>query len=48
LCRAVGGDSVALCPPLIITEAQIHEMFDRLANALERTRVWAKAQGHIV
>jgi len=48
LCRAVGSDSVALCPHLIITEAQIHEMFDRLAKALKRTREWAKAQGHIV
>ncbi len=35
--RAVpAGDSVALSPPLIITEAEIHEVFDRLQRALER------------
>ncbi len=32
--RAV-GDVVILCPPLIITEAQIDEMFDRLKAALD-------------
>jgi len=31
------GDSLALCPPLIITEAEIDELFDRLARALDRT-----------
>ncbi len=28
------GDTVAFCPPLIITEAQIHEMFDAVEAAL--------------
>ena len=28
------GDTVALCPPLIITEAQMNEMFDIYADAL--------------
>jgi 4-aminobutyrate---pyruvate transaminase len=32
------GDSVALCPPLVITEAEIGEMFDALARALDRTQ----------
>jgi 4-aminobutyrate---pyruvate transaminase len=31
------GDSVAFCPPLIITEDQINEMFDIVAMALDRT-----------
>jgi 4-aminobutyrate--pyruvate transaminase len=29
------GDSVAFSPPLIITEAEIDEMFDRFEKALE-------------
>jgi 4-aminobutyrate--pyruvate transaminase len=36
--RAV-GDVVILCPPLIITEPQIDEMFDRLTAALDGLRV---------
>ncbi len=34
--RAVPGDSVCFCPPLIITEAEIDTMFDRFARALDR------------
>jgi len=33
--RALGGDIIALCPPLIITEAEIGELFDRLGKALD-------------
>ena len=29
------GNAIALCPPLIISEAEIDEMFDRLETALE-------------
>ncbi|MGE0668880.1 MAG: aminotransferase [Sphingomonadales bacterium] len=36
--RAV-GDVVILCPPLIITEPQIDEMFDRLKRALDGLEV---------
>ncbi|WP_027857187.1 aminotransferase [Marinobacterium jannaschii] len=35
--RAVAGNSLAFCPPLIITEAQIDEMIDKLTLALEDT-----------
>lgn len=42
--RAVGGDSVALCPPLIITEAEINEMFDRLEKALDDTEAWVSKE----
>jgi len=35
--RAVGGDNIAVCPPLIISEAEIDELFDRLARALDKT-----------
>jgi 4-aminobutyrate--pyruvate transaminase len=37
--RAI-GDGVAFCPPLIITEAQIDELFDRFAKALDETEAW--------
>jgi 4-aminobutyrate--pyruvate transaminase len=30
------GDSIALCPPLIITEAQLGELFERLTRAVDR------------
>ncbi|SMH56555.1 aspartate aminotransferase family protein [Azospirillum agricola] len=29
------GDSIALCPPLVITEAEVNDMFDRLTTALD-------------
>jgi 4-aminobutyrate--pyruvate transaminase len=32
--RAVPGDSVAFCPPLIINDDQIDEMFDAVTDAL--------------
>ncbi len=34
------GDSIAFCPPLIITEAQVHELFDKFAMALADTKDW--------
>ncbi len=36
--RAV-GDSLAVCPPLIITDAEIDQLFDRMGAALDRTLV---------
>jgi 4-aminobutyrate--pyruvate transaminase len=36
---------MALCPPLIITEAEIDEMFDRLTRALDRTEAWIGGEG---
>ena len=42
--RAV-GDSVCFCPPLIINEAEIEEMFRRFGKALEATHDWIKDQG---
>jgi 4-aminobutyrate--pyruvate transaminase len=43
--RALGGDTVAICPPLVIVEADIEEMFDRLGRALDRTHAWARSEG---
>ncbi len=34
--RSLPGDSLAFCPPLIITEDQIDDMFDRFGRALDR------------
>ena len=31
------GDALALCPPLVISEAEIDELFDRLTRALDAT-----------
>jgi len=41
LTRAVAGDNIALCPPLIISPEEIDDMFERLARALDRTLDWA-------
>jgi len=39
--RALLGDRVALCPPLVITEAEINDLFDRLERALAKSLDWA-------
>ena len=38
--RALGGDILAFCPPLIINEAEIDEMFDKVEKALDDTEAW--------
>jgi 4-aminobutyrate--pyruvate transaminase len=43
--RALLHDRIALCPPLVISEAEIGELFDRLTRALDRTLDWARAEG---
>jgi 4-aminobutyrate---pyruvate transaminase len=43
--RALGGDRVAFCPPLVISAAEIDEMFDRYERALAKTLGWVKAEG---
>ncbi len=42
--RAI-GDVVAVCPPMIITEAEIDEMFAPVEAALDITLDWARAEG---
>ena len=42
--RPLPTDRIALCPPLIISEAEINELFDRLARALDATADWAKRE----
>jgi 4-aminobutyrate---pyruvate transaminase len=46
ICRAVGGDTIGLCPPLVITADEINDMFDRLTKALDRAHAWARTEEH--
>ncbi|MFD1703994.1 aminotransferase [Methylopila henanensis] len=41
--RAI-GDAVAICPPLVITAAELDLLFDRLETALDRADQWAGAE----
>jgi 4-aminobutyrate--pyruvate transaminase len=43
--RPLINDRIALCPPLVITEAEINELFDRLTRGLDKTLDWAKREG---
>ncbi len=45
--RAVMGDVLTLCPPLIITTAEIDELFDRLTRALDKTFDWVRRERSI-
>lgn len=38
-------DSIAFCPPLIATEAEIAEMFDRFGRALDDAAAWVQERG---
>ena len=42
--RAVAGNSIAFCPPLIINSAQIDEMLDKFTRALESTLAYAQQE----
>ncbi|MEM1299126.1 MAG: aminotransferase [Pseudomonadota bacterium] len=44
--RAI-GDTLAFCPPMIITEDEIDAMFEPMEKALDATHHWAKAEGHL-
>jgi 4-aminobutyrate--pyruvate transaminase len=37
------GDTIALCPPLIIDANQVDELFTKLGRALEETYAWARS-----
>jgi len=47
ICRAVGGDNIGLCPPLIIDGAEVNAMFDSLGRALDKTEAWARKEGYL-
>jgi 4-aminobutyrate--pyruvate transaminase len=42
--RSVLGDVLTLCPPLIISAAEIDDLFDRLARALDKTLDWVRRE----
>ncbi|HWU54574.1 MAG TPA: aminotransferase [Rhizomicrobium sp.] len=42
--RALPSDRVALCPPLVINDAEIDELFDRFTRGLDRTLDWARRE----
>jgi 4-aminobutyrate---pyruvate transaminase len=44
--RAMVNDTIGICPPLVITEAEIDELFNRMERALDDTEVWVKQEGH--
>jgi 4-aminobutyrate---pyruvate transaminase len=44
ICRAVGGDSIAMCPPLVISADEINASFDALSKALDRTQHWVEKE----
>jgi 4-aminobutyrate--pyruvate transaminase len=39
--RAIMGDVISLCPPLVISNEEIDQLFVRLTRALDRTLDWA-------
>jgi 4-aminobutyrate--pyruvate transaminase len=43
--RALAGDTISLCPPLIISAQELDLLFERLGRALDRTLAWAKGEG---
>jgi 4-aminobutyrate--pyruvate transaminase len=43
--RSLSGDRIAVCPPLIVSEEEIGELFDRLGRALDRTYEWVQGEG---
>ncbi len=45
--RPLGGNRVALCPPLIITESHVDEIVDKLGRALNATLDYVTAEGLI-
>ena len=43
--RPLMGDRLAVCPPLVIVEAEIDELFARLRRGLDRTLEWVRKEG---
>jgi 4-aminobutyrate--pyruvate transaminase len=38
------GDSIGVCPPMIIREGELNELFDRFEKALDETAAWASKE----
>jgi 4-aminobutyrate--pyruvate transaminase len=46
--RAMGGNSIALCPPLIITEAQVDEIIQKLTSGLDEALAYVQRERLLV
>jgi 4-aminobutyrate---pyruvate transaminase len=46
--RAVAGSSIAFCPPLIITHAQVDELIEKLSVSLDQTLAFVKENALLV
>jgi 4-aminobutyrate--pyruvate transaminase len=42
--RHLAGDTVSLCPPLIISAQELGLLFERLGRALDKTLAWARSE----
>jgi 4-aminobutyrate---pyruvate transaminase len=42
--RAI-GDTIAICPPLIIKADEVDDMFDRIGRALDKAEEWVRKEG---
>ncbi len=42
--RPLINDRIALCPPLVISEAEINELFNRFERGLDKTLDWARGE----
>ncbi|MHB2265372.1 aminotransferase [Aliihoeflea sp. PC F10.4] len=42
--RAI-GDTIAFCPPMIISEGELNELFDRFEKALGEAEAWVSKEG---
>ena len=39
------GDAIGICPPLIMTEDQLNDMFDKIELAIDDTEAWITKEG---
>ena len=46
--RAMGGNSIALCPPLIIDEAQVDELLAKLGKGLDAALAYVQQEQLLV
>jgi 4-aminobutyrate---pyruvate transaminase len=42
--RAI-GETIAICPPLIITADEVEELFNRVTRAFDKTEEWVRKEG---
>ena len=40
-----GGDVIAICPPMVISESEFNELFDRFEKGLNEAEAWVAKEG---